>query len=110
MKQGDIYLVDFNPVKGQEQAGIRPALIVSGNALNDNMKICIVCPMISKIKNYAGCVVINPNATNGLSESSEVIGFQIRAITKDRMIRRLGGISRTELQEIITGINGVLKY
>jgi mRNA interferase MazF len=47
MKQREIWLVDLNPVKGSEQRGIRPVVIVSGNAMNDNLQICIVCPLSS---------------------------------------------------------------
>jgi len=43
MKQRDIWMADLNPLKGSEQQGIRPVVIVSGNAMNDNLGICIIC-------------------------------------------------------------------
>jgi len=49
MKQREIWLVDLNPVKGSEKEGLRPVVIVSGNAMNDNLPICIVYPLSSKI-------------------------------------------------------------
>lgn len=39
MKQCENWLVDLNPIKGSEQRGVRPVVIVSGNAMNDNLGI-----------------------------------------------------------------------
>ena len=54
MKQREIWITDLNPVKGSEQRGISPVVVLSGNAMNSNLDVCIVCPLSSKIKNYAG--------------------------------------------------------
>ena len=45
MKQREIWLADLNPVKGSEQRGVRPVVILSGNSMNANLDICIVCPL-----------------------------------------------------------------
>ena len=60
MKQRDIWMADLNPLKGSEQQGIRPVVIVSGNAMNDNFGSCIICPLTTKIKNYAGGIALSP--------------------------------------------------
>jgi mRNA interferase MazF len=52
MRQGEIWYADLNPVKGSEQAGFRPVVILSGNLLNENLPIVIVAPLTTKIKNY----------------------------------------------------------
>jgi mRNA interferase MazF len=75
MKQREIWFADLNPVKGSEQRGIRPVVIVSGNAMNDNLGICIVCPLSSKIKNYAGCVILEKHVNLSLEKDSEIITF-----------------------------------
>lgn len=110
MKQGEIWLVNLNPAKGKEQQGVRPVVILSGNAMNDTLGICIVCPLSTKIKHYAGCVVLKKDRTNGLDADSEIITFQIRAVSKDRMIHRLGHITVPQLDRIKTGLNEILKY
>ncbi len=51
-KQGDIIYVDFNPSVGHEQAGKRPAIIVSNNVFNINTKMIIVCPITSNVKKF----------------------------------------------------------
>ena len=67
MLQKDIYWANLNPTKGREQKGKRPVVIISGNVMNKNMGIFIVCPISSKIKNYVGCVKLEKNKTNNLS-------------------------------------------
>lgn len=104
MHQGDIWFADLNPTKGSEQAGKRPAVIVSGDALNDALPIVIVVPITSKIKSYPTCVLLQANKTNGLPKDSEAVPFQIRAIAKKRLTKRIGHLTETELREIIKGL------
>lgn len=51
-KQGDIIFIDLNPIKGHEQVGKRPALVISNNVFNKNTKMAIVCPITSNEKEY----------------------------------------------------------
>ena len=110
MKQREIWLADLNPVKGSEQRGVRPVVILSGNSMNANLDICIVCPLSSKIKNYAGCIVLKFSEENGLDTDSEIITFQIRTISGHRLLRKLGEISDHQLEEVKKGLNEILKY
>ncbi|KKR53417.1 MAG: Transcriptional modulator of maze/toxin, mazf [Parcubacteria group bacterium GW2011_GWA1_40_21] len=110
MLQKEIYLVNLDPIKGKEQRGKRPAVIISGNAMNKNLGVFIICPISSKIKNYAGCVKVSKNKTNKLSEDSEIITFQIRAIAKERMIKKIGEITSEQLKEILYSLNEIFYY
>lgn len=110
MKQREIWLADLNPTKGSEQRGTRPVVVLSGNTMNDNLEICIVCPLSSKVKNYAGCVVLKPDKANGLDMESEIITFQIRTISGHRLLRKLGEITSYQLDEVQKGLNEILKY
>jgi mRNA interferase MazF len=110
VKQRDICLADLNPVKGSEQSGIRPVVIISGNAMNDNLNICIVCPLSSSIKHYAGCIVLNKDGNNKLDHDSEVITFQIRTISRSRLVKKIGVITETQLQHILHGLMEVMTY
>ena len=110
MLQKDIYLVDLNPTKGKEQKGKRPAVIISGNMMNKNLGIFIICPISSKIKNYAGCVKLEKNKINKLNENSEIITFQVRTIAKERMIKKIGEITNEQLKEVFYSLNEVFYY
>jgi len=50
--RGDIVWLDFNPVRGHEQGGRRPALVLSTREYNAIAKLAIVCPITSQIKGY----------------------------------------------------------
>lgn len=50
--QGDLVMMDFNPQAGHEQAGRRPALVVSNQAFHRYTRMAIVCPITNQIKDY----------------------------------------------------------
>lgn len=110
MKQGEIWYAGLNPVKGSEQQGFRPVVIVSGNVLNTYLQIVIACPLTSKIKNYKGNIVLSPDKHNGLTETSEVMVFHIRSISKGRLVKKLGHITSKQLLEIKEGLSDILRY
>ena len=110
MKQGDIWLANLNPGKGSEQAGERPVVIISGNMLNQYLPIVIVCPLTSKIKNYKGNLVIQPEKNNGLTVPYEVLTFHIRSVSKDRLISKTGNIGPEQLAQIKKGLDDILRY
>lgn len=108
MKQAEIWLADLEPVKGSEQGKTRPIVIISGNTMNTHFPVVIVCPLSSTIKNYEGCVVISKNKLNGLTVDSEVISFQVRTVSKERLLKKLGVITNTQLSLVVNGLNDVL--
>ena len=52
LKQGEIIKINFNPNKGHEQAGYRPALVISNNTYNNRTKMAIVCPITNTSKEF----------------------------------------------------------
>jgi mRNA interferase MazF len=108
--QKDIYWADLNPTKGSEQSGKRQVVIVSGNTLNEHLPVCIVCPLSSKVKGYSTCTLITKSKTNNLKSDSEAITFQIRTISQDRLVGKIGTISDVELQDIVTKVGHLLVF
>jgi mRNA interferase MazF len=51
-KQGDVVLISFNPTKGHEQKGSRPAVVISATEYNSRSGMMLVCPVTSKGKGY----------------------------------------------------------
>lgn len=101
MKQAEIWYADLNPVKGSEQAGFRPVVILSGNLMNTYLNVVITAPLTSKIKNYQGNPIIDPTSKNGLKNQSEVLVFHLRSISKDRLVEKIGEITKTELNQAL---------
>jgi len=110
MKQGEIWMVDLNPAIGSEQKGHRPVVLISGNAMNDNFGVVIACPLSSSLKGYAGCVEIRSLPENGLENDSEIITFQVRCLSKNRLVRKLGVITGGQLELVKMGLNEILTY
>lgn len=110
MRQGEIWYADLNPVKGSEQAGLRPVLVLSGNLLNQHLSIIITAPLTTKIKNYKGNPVLKPSPVNGLKQTSEVLIFHVRSISKDRLIERVGNVEPAEIAMAIKTLNDILEY
>jgi len=110
MKQGEIWYANLNPIKGQEQSGFRPVVIVSGNLLNTYLNLVICCPLTTKIKNYKGNVVLQPTITNKLKQASEILVFHIRSISKDRLTKKIGEITEQEIKSIKKTVNELLDY
>ena len=108
--QRDICYANLDPAMGNEQQGIRPVLIISGDALNEMTDLCIVCPLTTKIKNYPGTVILIKNLQNGLTDDSEVLTFQVRVLSKKRLIRKIGSISDEELALVKSGVMDVLTF
>ncbi len=110
MKQGEIWYADLEPVKGSKQAGKRPVVIISGQAMNIALQIILACPLTSIIKNIKGCVVIQKNGINNLKKDSVVLVLKIRAISKSRLSKKIGDISKAQIELIKDGINLYLNY
>jgi mRNA interferase MazF len=110
MKQGEIWYANLDPSKGSEQAGFRPVMVLSGNLLNQHLAVIIVAPLTTKIKNYKGNPVVKPSTANGLKETSEVLVFHIRSVSKDRLVERLGIAEKSEVNLAIKTLNDILKY
>ena len=110
MKQGEIWDLYLDPISGSEQGGRRPAVIISGNLLNQFLEIVIVCPLTASIKNYKGNLILEPNKTNGLQKKSEVLTFHIRSVSKSRLDKRLGKISNKDVTYIKGTLDDILRY
>jgi mRNA interferase MazF len=107
MRQGEIWFVDLNPVRGSEQAGFRPVVIISGNLMNRYLPVVIVVPLTTKIENYQGNPVIQPDLENGLSAVSEMLVFHIRSISKDRLIKKLGVVPNGVVKNALATLHDI---
>ena len=110
MRQCEIWYSNLNPGKGSEQLGFRPIVIVSGNLLNEYLQIVITCPLTTKIKNYKGNVILEPDEINGLTEKSEIMTFHIRSVSKDMLVKKIGRITVKQLNELKIGLDDILRY
>jgi mRNA interferase MazF len=100
IKRGEIYLVDWSPGRGSEQAGIRPALIIQNDLGNKLSPTVIVATISTKGKKvYPFHVLIEPHES-GLPEISIVKLEQIMTIDKGRLIKKIGSLEAKKMAEV----------
>lgn len=91
---GDIVWINFNPTKGHEQAGSRPAIVVSHRAYNVKSGLAMVCPITSQIKGYPFEVMIDVDKIKGVA-----LVDQMRSV--DREERKMSYICKSDKNIII---------
>lgn len=110
MKLGDVYLVDLPQIGGREQMGKRPAIILQEEKYN--LPTVMIVPLTTQIKalDFAGTTLIKPDDKNRLDKESVALAFQLRAIDKKRLSRRIGELKMdqiTNLQSLIKELLGI---
>ena len=110
MKQGEIWYAHLDPVKGSKQSGYHPVVIISGNLLNQYLPVVICFPLTTKIKNYKGNLVLQPDAINNLTQASEVLTFHIRSVTKERLQKKIGKLTEEQIHSLKQYLNEILTY
>ena len=98
MARGDVLIVSLPATDGREQSGRRPAVAVQTDIAGEPM--LMVAPVTSNLKasRFRFSVRIAPSLENGLTETSVIMVFQMRAIDKARVVRRLGALSDADLR------------
>jgi len=98
--RGEIWLVDLNPVRGHEQAGKRPALIVSVDLFNSGPAgLVVILPVTTKERGIPFHVGIYP-PEGGLKEKGFIKCEDIRSISRERLLLRIGIVSLTAMEAI----------
>ena len=100
---GDLVWLHFDPQAGHEQAGHRPALVLTGARYNETRGMMICCPMTSRIKNYPFEVVVSHDPP------SAVLADQVRTLDwRARKAARKGKVDAHILAEVQAKIRALL--
>ena len=96
--RGDLLSLQFNPQAGREQAGHRPALVISPSSYNRRVGLAVCCPVTSRVKGYPFEVLL----PKGLGVEGAVLADQIKSLDwRVRKARRIGGVPTDVLQETV---------
>jgi len=96
--RGEVWLVDLNPIRGHEQAGKRPALVVSADPFNmSHADLIVVLPLTTRNRGIPLHVEVKP-PEGGLRKTSCIMCENIRSIAKERLSERWGGVSERTLR------------
>ncbi len=101
IKRGDILLVNLEPVKGSEQGGIRPVLVIQNNTYNQYSPVIIIAAITSKsfTKEYPTNVFI-PKQESKLNKDSTILLNQIRTIDKRRIIKKISNLNNITIKKV----------
>ncbi|MFB7971038.1 type II toxin-antitoxin system PemK/MazF family toxin [Streptomyces rubiginosohelvolus] len=102
-RRGDIYWVDFNPARGSEQAGHRPAVVISLDSYNRRMNTVVVAAMTTTVREGSRVQLVL-EAGDPMPKRGAILGFQLSTIDKDRLGDHAGRLRPEQLEEL----NGVL--
>ncbi len=102
-KRGEIWLVELDPTRGQEIKKTRPAVVISSEFFS-SIAIRIIIPIAKwqpKFQNRPFMVPIPRSQDNGLDSDSAGNVLQVRSISSERFLRRLGLVSASILKELL---------
>jgi len=105
--RGEIRWADLNPVRGKEQAGLRPVLILSHDVFNERSGTVIAVALTSQPQR-AGFPLTLELQSRRLPKKSWVKISQIRTLAAERIGQRLGKASPEELAQVIEGLNEII--
>ncbi len=112
MNRGELWQISFDPAIGGEIRKVRPALIISQDLLGV-LPLRVVVPLTawqSAFATYAWMVRLDPAPGNGLVKPSAADAFQLKSVSTNRFLKRLGSVSPTELSDVIAAVGVVIGH
>jgi mRNA interferase MazF len=105
--RGDIIWADLNPTIGNEQAGLRPVIVLSHDVFNERSGTVIAVALTSQEPRASFPLTLEIKSAKLPKRSWAKLG-QIRTLSVARLARRLGRVSPEELDRIIEGLNEII--
>ena len=107
--RGDIVWADLNPVRGHEQAGLRPVLVIGHNVFNERSGTVIAMALTSQSQR-AGFPLTFELSDKKLPKKSWVKISQIRTLSTARLSRRIMRVSPEIVDQIVEGLNEIIAH
>lgn len=99
--RGELYYADLNPIRGHEQGGRRPVLVIQNDIGNQFSPVTIVAPLTTAFSSRVYPTEVRVAAgTGGLPEASSVLLNQIKAIDKTRLETRIGQFAARVMRDV----------
>jgi mRNA interferase MazF len=94
-QQDDVWLVSLDPTQGVEIQKTRPCLVISPDEMNKHLRTVIIAPMTTVARRYPTRLAVRFQGKRG-----QVALDQLRAVDRQRLVRRLGEVSAKTAQEV----------
>ncbi len=105
--RGEVRWADLNPVRGREQAGLRPVLILSHDVFNERSGTVIAVAITSQ-EPAAGFPLTLESHARGLPKRSWIKISQIRTLATERIRRRIATASEEEVGQVLEGLHEII--
>ncbi len=107
-RQGEVWDIDFDPIRGHEQGERRPALVISHNRFNQNISaLCLVIPFTSRQRRTTVEFHMMP-PEGGLNSPSALLTNQVRSVSRERFLRKRGDVDGATLESILVVVRRFL--
>jgi len=96
LKQGEIWHINLDPTIGSEMKKVRPCIILNNNMVG-KLALKVVAPLTDFKEHYKivpWMVVIEPNLKNGLKKISVIDLFQVRSLSQNRLVKKIGFVDK----------------
>jgi len=104
-RKGDLVAVSFDPQSGHEQRGRRPALVVSNDAFNERVGLCVACPITSNMREHPFHVPVPPGSgVEGVVMAEQMKSIDFRACA----VVRIAAASAALTDEVLAILDAVL--
>lgn len=105
MTRGEVWLAALDPIRGSEQAGTRPVLVLQIAHLNDFLRTVVIVPFTSNLRwsRFPFCTHVTAGE-GGLANDSVALCHQVRVVDKSRLVRHLGVVSDETLRQIARAV------
>ena len=104
-ERGDVVWLQFDPQAGHEQAGHRPAIVISPKAYNSRIGLALFCPITSRVKGYPFEVLFPP----GFKVEGAVLADQLKSLDwRVRQAKRFARAPRAVLRETLAKIQALV--
>jgi mRNA interferase MazF len=104
VRAGEVFIADLGEagVRGAEQGGLRPVLVVHSHDFGRIPNLALICPLTTTARGVPNHIAVQPDADNGLAEASFVMTEQLRAIDRRFIRRHVGNIGPKVLTDVLT--------
>jgi mRNA interferase MazF len=108
--RGEVWPVNLDPTIADEIRKIRPAIVVSRDAIG-TLALRAIVPVTAwqdRFQSSNWLIRLDPDQANGLEKTSAADTFQIRSVSTRRFMRRIGMLTAGDLDRVATGLRAVL--
>lgn len=111
MNRGEVWLTNLNPTIDQEISKTRPVVIVNNDVVGI-LPLKVIVPITDWKEKYANrpwMVKLEVDSNNGLTKKSAADTFQVRSLSQNRLVKKLGELNDSDMKEITAALAIVLK-